>query len=331
MAEDPNLIEGELDKARQRAPESRQDARELQAYREAGPPASPFDMQPAAFQQQIAQRGQNYRSLVDWLVENMVAGEDVVQVHVVKRDRCNAGGPPPRGSCTPTVTPGHWSAPDLSKKGAEKICGLLGLGTRFLGMDDFRRAALKGLTIEHVIIDCELYSSGRDAISQGTGACSLVETDGNLNAAMKRAAKRAHVDAVKRCAGLSGLATEIKQRMGPVDPDRASVQAETARQHARQEAGPAGRVGRWATGAKLKVCPIGKHEGREWCEIPTDYLEWAVKQWADKPDLVTAAAAELKARRRNPPPDASSSTHAQPPPSSDPYPDEAPFDDDIPF
>lgn len=326
-----DVIDGELDdSAAPGSPGGRQRDQAVQAYREPAVPANPFDVDPAAFARQIQQRGENYAALVDWLVDNMAPGEDVVQVHVVSRDKCRAGGPPPRGSCTPSTTPGHWSDPDLSKRGAEKICGLLGLGTRFLGMDDFRRAALKGMKLEHVIVDCELYSSSGVAVSQGTGACSLSEVYDNLNSAMKKACKRAHVDAVKRCAGLSGLTTVIKQRMA-ADPGRAAAEAERAGAKARHDAGPAGRVDHWSTGAKLEVCPIGKHKGQRWSDIPAPYLEWLVKECADKPDLVRAAAVELKQRQeshRSAP--APGSTHARPSP---PFPDEVPpeFDDEIPF
>jgi hypothetical protein len=262
-------------------------------YREPGVPANPFDVEPAHFQKQIQQRGENYQALVGWLVDNMVEGEDVVAVHVTKRDDCQFGGPPPKGNCSAAVCPWHWSDPDLSKKGAEKICGLLGLGTRFLGMSDFQRAALQGMPIEHVIIDCELYAANGSALSQGTGACSLSEVKGNLNAAMKKACKRAHVDAVKRCAGLSGLATEIKRRMPPVDPAAAAQQARGASAAARMR----GENKPYTTGKALDVCPIGKHKGVQWRDVPSDYLEWVVRELTGKPDIVEAASNELTRRR----------------------------------
>jgi hypothetical protein len=303
------------------------ESRAVQEYR---PPSNPFDQDPAQFAVQVQQRGDNYATLISWLVANLVPGEDLVQVHFVKRDKCRAGGPHPYGDCTPTTDPGHWSDPDLSKRGAEKICGLLGLGARFLGMEDFRRMALKGSKIQDVIIDCEIFGASREAMSQGTGACSIDEVGGSLNRAMKTAAKRAHIDAVKRIAGLSGIATELKRRMKPIDLERAQ-QGRPQPGTQKPDAGDRPRQA-YNTGAVLTHCPVGKqHKGKPWREIPSDYLEWLIRELGDKPDLVKAAAGELAKRRK---PD-SGSTHN---PAAAPSPAPAPaghvdpdFDDEIPF
>lgn len=295
-------------------------------YREPQVPAHPLDADPAHFQVQLQRRGDNYATLVAWLVDTLDPVRDVARVHFVKRDKCRDGGPP---SCTVTTNPGHWSEPDLSRSGVEKVCGLLGLMPRFLGMQDFRRMALKGSAIAEVIIDCELVSSADGpAISQGTGACNVSEVQGSVNNAMKRACKRAHADALKRTAGLSGLATELARRMAPPDPEQTASRAQDAQTRARHT-GEGG--GRWNTGATLTHCPIGVHKDKPWRELPTQYLEWATgpKGWHDKPDLLRAAAEELTKRR-----DAagSDSTHTQPPPASDSRPpEEEYFDDDIPF
>lgn len=291
-------------------------------------PSHPLDADPAEFARQLQRRGDNYASLVGWLVENLDPSADVVQVHFVKRANCDQGGPP---ACTPTICPWHWSDPDLSRSGVEKVCGLLGLGARFLGMQDFRRKALQGVKLEHVIVDCELYNSADGpAVSQGTGACSIDEVDGSLNNAMKRACKRAMTDALKRCAGLSGLAAELKRRMSPTDPDAARKQAEDAQRRARYT-GEGG--GKWNTGAKLTHCPIGrKHKDKPWREVPSDFLQWIIDQVLDKPDVSRAAAEELSKRRDSAPRDSvagSGSSDARPPPASDDEP--PPFDDEIPY
>lgn len=325
---DPNVIDVTPEQTRGG------DRRQVVGYTPPAPqvPANPFDVEPQSFKAMVQQRGENYQHLVSWLVSNMVQGEDVVQVHVVKKDQCSYGGPPPRGQCGPTICPGHWSDPDLSKKGAEKVCGLLGLGTRLLGMEDFRKAALAGRKIEHVIVDCEIYNE-RATLSQGTGACSLDEVFGNLNAAMKKAVKRAHVDAVKRCAGLSGLATEIKRLMPPPDIDAAARAAEAANAKASRGGYSGGQGGgRWNTGATLEVMPFGdKHKGKRFREIPTDYLEWIVRDLTDKPDLVRAAAAELSRRKPAQGPGSTDTQQSRPQPK--PQGDEPPewTDDDIPY
>lgn len=299
--------------------------RAVQAYT---PPSNPFDQDPQQFALQVQQRGENYEALITWLCSHMVLGEDIVQVHFVSKRNCNAGGPP---NCSATTNPSHWADPDLSKKGAEKICGLLGLGTRFLGMDDFRRMALKGVQIKDVIVDCELYGASGTAMSQGTGACNVSEVGDSLNNAMKRACKRAHVDAVKRIAGLSGIATEMKRRMKPIDLERAQ---QGLPQRGTQKPADGDRPRQaYNTGAVLTHCPVGKqHKGKPWREIPSDYLEWMLRELGDKPDLVKAASGELAKRRGNAATGSDSThnpgaapSHAQ---SGHVDPD---FDDDIPF
>lgn len=319
MNRDPQTIE--------QAPAAGQ---ELAEYREPPPSSNPFDADPAKFAVQVAQRGQNYEALITWLCGHMVLGEDIVQVHFVGRQKCSHNGPP---NCTPSINPHHWSDPDLSKKGAEKICGLLGLATRFLGMEDFRRMALNGTKIQDVIIDCEIFGASGVAIGQGTGACNISEVSDSLNNALKRACKRAHVDAVKRIAGLSGIATEMKRRMPAVDLDRAE-RGQAQRTPPGTPAGEKPEVKQaYNTGAALTHCPLGKWKGKPWREVESDYLEWIVRELKDKPDLLKAAAGELKKRRGASASD-SGSTHTQPsPPDShdERNPPPADFDDEITF
>lgn len=318
--EDPDITDGEIIDVEPEKP-----ARQVQQYQAPAAPAHPLDADPAHFQQQLQRRGDNYASLVHWLVENLDPDRDVMRVHFVKREKCDDGGPP---RCTVTTNPWHWSEPDLSRSGVEKVCGLLGLMPRFLGMQDFRRQALRGVKIEEVIIECQLASTpDGPAISEGTGACNVSEVGNSVNNAMKRACKRAHADALKRTAGLSGLATELSRRMAPPDPERAAQRAQDAQARARHT-GQGG--GRWNTGAELTHWPIGQHKDKPLRELPTQYLEWAVKEMADKPDLLRAAAEELTKRR-----DAagSDSTHTQPSPASNTHrsDQEDYFNDDIPF
>lgn len=309
---DGEIIEGEAERP----------GRALERHQEPPPPAHPLDADPGRFQQQLQRRGDNYANLVSWLVGNLDPHADVMQVHFVARDKCRAGGPP---NCSPAVNPSHWSDPDLSRSGIEKVCGLLGLMPRFLGMQDFRRQALRGVEIKDVIIECELCSQADGpAISQGTGACNVNEVKGSLNSCMKRAAKRAHADALKRCAGLSGLATELKARLPAVDPSRAQAQAEDAQRRARATGEGAGR---WNTGATFTHWPVGVHKDKPLRELPTQYLEWCAREMTDKPDLLRAAAGELTKRRDSAA--GSDSTHTQPPPASSPEDDY--LDSEIPY
>lgn len=42
--------------------------------------------------------------------------------------------------------------------------------------------------------------------------------------------------------------------------------------------------------------PIGKHKGERWDAVPLDYLEWAVANLSEKPDIVERAQAQIDAR-----------------------------------
>lgn len=286
----------------------------MQAYQ---PPAATnvLDADPARFAVQVQQRGQNFDMLIQWLCSNLVLGVDMVQVHFVSKNKCRHGGPP---DCTPSLEPHHWADPDLSKRGAERVCGLLGLTPDFEGVDSYKRASLKGVKIEHIILECRLYR-GDQVMSHGSGATSLQEMYGDLNKAIKMAAKRAHIDAVKRCAGLSALATEFKRLMGPttVDPEAAKRKAEEAQRRAQAQ----GASTRYNTGVILTHVPFGKNQGKPWREISNQALEWYVQNCTDKPDVVRAAADELSKRQST----ANSSTRNQPPPGSPEFDDEIPY------
>lgn len=47
----------------------------------------------------------------------------------------------------------------------------------------------------------------------------------------------------------------------------------------------------------LPLCHIGKHKGKQWAEVPSDYLQWMVKQTDMAPDLVFTAKHHLNIRR----------------------------------
>lgn len=294
MTDEPAIIEGELDEP----------TKAVEAYRPAVP-AHPLDTDPAAFRQQLEVRSQNYRHLVAWLVDNLEPS-DISQVHVTKRSACEHNGPP---YCTPDRLPYHWSDPDLSRSGVEKVCGLIGLGARFVGMQDFRHKALQNEPISLVVIDCELYmTADGPAVSQGTGACSVEEIhDGNVNTALKRACKRAQADALKRCAGLSGLQAELIARFGTKDGQKGAKPKKASER-------PQQTSRRWDTGAELTHCPIGKAwKNRPWTELETKDLEWIVANVQDKPDIHRAAARELSKRQDA----AGGSIRTESPPTSD--------------
>lgn len=44
------------------------------------------------------------------------------------------------------------------------------------------------------------------------------------------------------------------------------------------------------------VCPIGKHKGQPWADLPYDYLQWMVRAQEMEPDLKAAARDEMDRR-----------------------------------
>lgn len=292
----------------------------VQAYTPPPAPANVLDADPTQFKVAVQRRSDNYSMLISWLCSNMAVGVDMVQVHFIGKSKCRHQGPP---HCTPALEPGHWSAPDLSKRGAERVCGLLGLTAVFEGIDAYKRASLKGVAIKDILLECRLYKGDME-MSHGSGAASCEENYGDLNKTLKMAEKRAHIDAVKRCAGLSGLATEFARLNPPVDPQAAARRAGTQIRTEQHQGGN----NRFATGAKLTHVPIGKNKGKAWRELSTAALEWYVQRCTDMPDIIRAAADELSKRQA---PSAPQTQHAPQPPDPSTQKVDPEFDDDIPF
>lgn len=47
----------------------------------------------------------------------------------------------------------------------------------------------------------------------------------------------------------------------------------------------------------LPTCPLGKHKGVPWPDVPFDYLQWIIRAPDMKPEVVHAANLEMEARR----------------------------------
>lgn len=241
---------------------------------------NPLDAEPVAFSRQLSTRQENYDQLRMHLIGVLVPGKDFGRIHVSKRCdnkyRCD--------------NPGHFSGNTLFTSGADKILGILGLGVHYPDVQDYKRAALKGMPLEDIIVDCQVLGMDEQQISVGVGACSRSEiAGGNLNNTIKRACKRARLDAVNRLPVISALFE-----------DDFLDQVEERAKHNKNNT-TAGRVQqvskKWDTGARLAVCPIGKEiKGKPWHEIETGALEWLVANVTDKPDILRAAAGELSKR-----------------------------------
>ncbi len=246
---------------------------------------NPLDAEPVSFAKQLATRQENYDQLALHLRGMLIPDKDFGRIHV-KKDCDN------KWSCTNEY---HFSGYELFAPGADKILGVLGLGVEYPGLEDYKRAAMKGMPLEDIIIDAHVVGVGGQQIASGMGACSRSEiAGGNLNNTVKRACKRARVDAVKRLPAISALFE---------DDFLAQVARDAARGKQRSTTERAQKVKNlWDTGADLLVCPIGQTGGKmrdkRWAEIDTDALEWLVANVTDKPDIHRAAAKELAIRHR---------------------------------
>ena len=148
----------------------------------------------------------------------------------------------------------------------------------------------KGMSIEEVITDAQILGLNEQVIATGVGACARSEIGGgNLNNTIKRACKRARVDAVKRLPTISALfQDDILEELAAAAKRN---QNNAARKRTQTVKNP------WDTGAILEVCPIGNEiRGKAWREIDTGALDWLVANVTDKPDVTRAATGELSKR-----------------------------------
>lgn len=271
---------------------------------------NPLDAEPVAFKKQLESRQENYDNLKMHLFGVLVPGKDFLKIHVTKN--CDN-----KYTCT---KPLHFSDWMLSASGADKIRTILGLSVHYPDLKDYKRAALKGYPIEDVILDAQILGHSDQVISHGVGACSRSEFNTrSLNSTIKRAAKRARVDAVTRLPAVSALFEDdfLEQVARRAKKTGGSTTASRTQQV----------KNKWDTGARLEVCPIGRDiKGKAWRDIPTDALKWLIANVNDKPDITRAAAEELTKRSSA---TGSSSIRTPSSPASDDQPPEY-TDDDIP-
>lgn len=179
---------------------------------------NPLDASPALFRGALARRGENRKSLIDWIREALVDGVDYGKIHTKNKRECKHGGPP---KCTPEQEPWHWSKPTLRKPGAEKICGMLGINPSFPTLKEYEGLALQGIEIKSIILRCHLLTADDRVVAEGIGARNVENDYGDLNKALKMAAKSAQIDATLRMAGLSEIFTQDLEDMVPAGADPA--------------------------------------------------------------------------------------------------------------
>lgn len=148
--------------------------------------SSPLDLPTAHFQAGLQRRQDNRKALIQWIRAALVDGIDYGSI------------PTKRGP----------SKPSLWKPGAEKITGMLGVMVAYPSLKDTEQALLNGLSLEHLMVRCELKDAAGRVLAEGVGARSLKQDYGDLNKCLKMAEKSAHIDAVLRLAGLSEVFTQ---------------------------------------------------------------------------------------------------------------------------
>jgi hypothetical protein len=167
--------------------------------------ANPLDLPASTFQEGLDRRRTNRAALMAWVRDAMVDGIDYGKIHVVSKNKCQAGR-----DCK---NPAHFSKPSLFKPGAEKICGMLGVTVRYPTLLDYEKAALTGATLSQIIIRCEIVEASGRVVADGVGARIIAQDYGDINKALKMAEKSAHIDATLRMAGLSEVFTQDLEDM----------------------------------------------------------------------------------------------------------------------
>lgn len=202
-------------------------SRSSEAPTENLPAVNPLDMPVGEFRSGLIRRGENRKALIDWVRSALVDGVDF-------------------GSIT---FKGRASKPTLRKPGAEKICGMLGVTAVFPTLERYEEAALKGVAVNQIILRCHLQLTDGRVVADGIGARSLDQDGGDLNKALKMAAKSAMIDATLRMAGLSEIFTQDLEDMvaRPADADGIPNTED--------------------------IIQSGKHKGKKWEEVSGDYLQ----------------------------------------------------------
>lgn len=179
-------------------------------------PSNPMDLPTEMFTAGLDRRKQNRAALLGWVRNALVNSVDFGCIKIK----------------------GRMSRPSLWKPGAEKICGMLGVTIRYPSLKEYEQAAMKGATLKQIIIRCEILDRAGSVITDGVGARSLSQDNGDINKSLKMACKSAHIDATLRMAGLSEVFTQDIEDMGLEDkkPIPIKPMGITPQQHKRLEA-----------------------------------------------------------------------------------------------
>lgn len=208
-----------------------------------------FDRNAADFRGALAQRGENRKTLIAWVREALVEGTDFGRIHVVKRDKCNLGK-----ACK---NESHFSKPVLFKPGSEKICGMLGVTPSFPNLHEYEQMVIEGREIVHIILRCHILSAGGVVVSDGIGARSLINDNGDLNKSLKMACKSAVIDATLRMAGLSEIFTQdLDDEKDPEDSTESGTARAADKTQSSAQTGATGSTAALATAKQVKLIRV---------------------------------------------------------------------------
>ena len=250
---------------------------------------NPLDAEPVQFSRALVSRSENYDALALHLRGILVAGKDFGRIHIAKRgtgrNQCEAPW-----SCSYEQNPHHWTPQTLFSQGGDKALGLLGLGVSYPDDEDYRRAALKGMVIKDVIIKAFIDNGRGQVISEGMGAASRSQENDDLNRTIKKAIKRARMDAVLRLPAISALFED--DFLEELEREQATKKNSTSRRQQQVN-------NRFDTGALLTEWPLkGKLAGQKFAGMDAGALQWILDNFADKPDIHKAAERVMAERAK---------------------------------
>lgn len=246
----------------------------------------PLDAEPIQFKKQLESRQANYDALSMHVQNVLVHRKDYGRIHIEKA-KSKGGNCEKPWHCTYEKAPHHWSDYRLFKSGADKILGLLGLAATYPDEKDYRQAALKGMPIEDVVVKCFIDNGRGGNVAEGLGAAARSKHNGDLNNTIKKACKRARLDAVERLPSISALFES--DFLAEIAQGSKGNGGNTASQRQRQPSG------HHTTGAELTHMPFGPFKDEAFTDLPESQLDWCVNT-CTKHDVIAAGKKELDRR-----------------------------------
>lgn len=243
---------------------------------------NPLDAEPVEFHQKLISRRDNFDVLAALFRDMLIPDKDFGRIHHANKTDC-----PNKWQCTYEQNPHHYSDYGLWQSGADKVLGMLGLGVTYPDESDIRRATLKGMDIRDVVMKCFVDNGRGQVISEGMGAATRNDEKGDLNKTIKKACKRARVDAVMRLPAISALFEE--DFLAQIAADAANKPGGNSTTARMQKVNP-----RHNTGAILRVFPMGgKLRDQKFSEMEDSAIDWCLETFETQaPDIFNAAKRE---------------------------------------